>query len=74
FTKGFGSSIKQFPGVPIFSKIWVVETDANGTKVWEKEYSRGVCWSIEKTSDGGYILSGGTKPHGKGDAFLIKID
>ncbi|UCD13827.1 MAG: hypothetical protein JSW60_09785, partial [Thermoplasmatales archaeon] len=33
FTKGFGSSIKQFPGVPIFSKIWVVETDANGTKV-----------------------------------------
>ncbi len=74
FTKGFGSVIKQIQLYPIYSKIRVVETDADGNKVWEKEFSRGICWSIEKTSDGGYILSGGTKPHGKGDAFLIKID
>jgi len=74
FTKGFGSVIKQTQLLPIFSKIWVVETDANGTKEWEEEYSRGMCWTIDKTSDGGFIVSGGTKPHGNGDGFLLKID
>jgi len=74
FTKGFGSVIKQTQMGPIFSKIWVVETDGDGNMVNETEYSRGMCWWIEKTTDGGYIVSGATKPHGNGDAFLLKID
>ncbi len=74
FTKGFGSSIKQTLALPIYSKTWVVETDADGNKVREKEFSRGICWWIEQTNDGGYILTGGTEVHGKGDIFLIKID
>jgi hypothetical protein len=74
FTKGFGSSIKQAISFPIFSKTWVVETDADGNKVGEKEFSRGICWWIGQTNDGGFIAIGATKPHGKGDVFLIKID
>jgi len=74
FTKGFGSSIKQVTAVPIFSKIWVVETDADGNKERAIESSRGLCWWIGQTNDGGYILTGGTKPHGECDVFLIKID
>jgi len=74
FTKGFGSSIKQKMGLPIFSKIYVVETDANGTKIDEKEYSRGLCWYIDRTSDGGQIITGGTKPYGECDIILIKLD
>ena len=74
FNKGFGSVIKQAQMGPIFSKIWLVKTNADGNKTWEREYSRGMCWWIDKTTDGGYIVSGGTKPHGLGDAFLLKID
>jgi hypothetical protein len=74
FTKGIGSSIKQATAVPILSKIKVVETDSNGNKLRALEFSRGLCWWIEKTNDGGYILTGGTKPHGECEVFLIKID
>jgi hypothetical protein len=74
FTKGFGSSIKQMQMAPPLSKVWVVKTDSDGNKISEQEYSRGLCWWIEKTNDGGYIATGCTKPHGKGDVFLLKID
>lgn len=73
-TKGFGSVIKQAMGVPIFSKIYVVETDADGNKIGEKEFSRGLCWYIDRTSDGGHIITGGTKPYGECDIILIKLD
>ena len=74
FTMGFGSSIKQTVALPIYSKTWVVESDADGNKVGDMKYSRGICWWIEKTTYGGYIFTGATQVHGKGDIFLVKID
>jgi hypothetical protein len=58
--------------------VWLIRTDTNGIELWNKTFSRGadnVASSLQQTSDGGYILSGYTRPDG-GDynAWLIKTD
>jgi hypothetical protein len=56
------------------SKAWLVKTDADGNMEWEEEYSLGMCFYGETTSDGGYVVTGAERPFVDGDAFLIKID
>ncbi len=59
--------------------IFLVKTDANGNVQWAKIYG-GAGWdqpfSVQQTSDGGYILTGETTSFGAGDRdfFLIKTD
>jgi hypothetical protein len=59
--------------------IFLIKTDANGNIIWAKTY-RGASWdeaySVQQTSDGGYILAGLTRSFGVGesDIFLIKTD
>jgi len=58
--------------------IWVLKLDANGTVVWQKTYG-GSDWdraySIQQTSDGGYIVAGETYSFGAGNNFwVIKLD
>jgi len=74
-TKGFGSMLSPIPPLP-FSKIWVVKTDGDGNKIWDQEFSRGICWFIAKTVDGGHIVTGGIskKLLGESDVSFIKID
>jgi hypothetical protein len=74
FTKGIGSVIKQKRGLPTYSKAWVVETNADGDMINDKEYSRGICIYADGTSDGGHIVIGGENAYGEGDGFLIKIN
>ena len=57
--------------------FYVVKTDSAGNMQWSKTY-RGagtdIAYSVEQTSDGGYVISGYTSSSGLGgyDAWLVK--
>nr|QNO50754.1 hypothetical protein HAICDJOK_00014 [Methanosarcinales archaeon ANME-1 ERB6] len=58
---------------------WVVKTDSNGNMQWDKTLGGtdwDVAYSVQQTTDGGYILAGYTDSYGAGldDALLVKID
>ncbi len=56
------------------SDYWVVKLDSNGNKVWDKSFGGGGndnLFSVQQTTDGGYVL-GGTSTSGKtGDKSQI---
>ena len=59
--------------------VWLIRTDANGDTLWTKTYGGFRLdggFSIDLTSDGGYIIAGCTESFGAGkeDAWLIKTD
>ena len=46
------------------SDFWIIKLDGSGNKVWDKTYGGSDMEhieSIQQTSDGGYIVAGGTK-------------
>ncbi len=61
------------------SDIYLIRTDSYGNKLWDKTYG-GVTndegWSVEITSDDGFIICGNTDSYGAGysDLYLIKTD
>jgi hypothetical protein len=71
-----GSTIPFILG---YSDIFLIKTDANGNIIWAKTYGETYpdeAYSVQQTSDGGYIVAGFTYSFGAGgsDAFLIKTD
>jgi len=59
--------------------IFLIKTDANGNIQWAKTYggtNNDWAYSVQQTSDGGYIVAGHTQSFGAGywDIFLIKTD
>jgi hypothetical protein len=61
------------------SVIWVIKTDSNGNKVWDKVYERlefDYSEHIQQTTDGGYIITGSTVSliGNSNNIWLIKTD
>jgi hypothetical protein len=61
------------------SNVFLVKTNASGNIQWARTYggtSVDIAYSVQHTSDGGYIVAGFTRSFGAGDrdVFLIKTD
>ena len=59
--------------------VYLIKTDANGDSLWTKTYGGALNdagYSVQQTSDDGYIITGFTLNFGTGDAnvYLIKTD
>jgi hypothetical protein len=62
-----------------YSDVCLIRTDADGNELWSKTFG-GAGWdrgfSVEQTTDGGYMVVGDTESLGAGmtDVYLIKTD
>ena len=61
------------------SDFWLVKTYSDGSKQWDKTFGGtdyDCIFSVQQTSDGGYILAGVTESYGagNGDLWLVKTD
>ena len=84
YTKSIGAGDSDF---------WLIKTYSNGNKQWDKTFGEtddDYAYSVQQTSDGGYILAGVTEPHsdtpaplsesmspcgaGGSDVWLVKTD
>jgi hypothetical protein len=59
--------------------VYLIKTDASGDTVWTRTYGgnkKDYGYSVQQTSDGGYVVAGWTNSFGtdSGDVYLIKTD
>ena len=69
-TESFGAGNKDF---------WMVKTDINGDSLWSRTFGGTLaeyCYSVQQTTDGGYMLAGHTRSFGWAcpNFWLVKTD
>lgn len=67
----------QLEGEPVKRRVFIVKTDLEGGKLWERIYggpdSYGALY-IEPAGDGGFIVAGGIAAGENSDVLVIKVD
>jgi len=53
---------------------WVLKLDSNGNVQWQKTYGGDVAYSVQQTSDGGYIVAGSIGTGDIGSIWLLKLN
>lgn len=80
WTTSFGARQTDFwPFNADPADFWVLKIDARGGVEWEKTYGGAgmeQAWSVDLTSDGGYVVAGGTTSFGAGgaDVWVLKLN
>jgi hypothetical protein len=70
----------SFGGASTYGDAWILKLDGNGNVQWQKTYdtNAGSAYSIQQTSDGGYIVAGTYLFHPYDvpydDAWVMKLD
>lgn len=53
---------------------WLLKTNSEGNILWNKTFENSSFYSVQQTSDGGYIIAGEEYLDGKHSALFLKTD